>query len=1437
MLRVPVVGPPWSKECLQKALEEKREADERAKSAEAEAAQIEARNSKPGESLRRLRKALGLAQVAFRVSVSHESAPESLFQRGGGVCADYISRAHSAELRSRVLREKRTSTEKVIFPTPSSFKIVACEVNRENLYCQLMYHITAFWKSQNHPDWQPKDLRTFIHRCREIQMHKFNAERLRAKVAFECAKRQMQKQKGEKREDKAARLSRLEDFWEDFQADKVKDEPAAPPPAPRSPWCTVKPSTKFVRASSSRGRDRSRRRPPVATKDSTVWERGPFFAERQGFRNENAPKSARSSRQARDTWPPLAGQLEESDHGALDSSRGGTAQTGRSTVTEGCLGMHPRYRLFTPNDGRLGSAGSCTSRPSRPRTQDSAFPRHSYAEFIHTSTSFGTYAEYLESRVESAQGRLPVFDPGIAARPLVGRGKYIGICQRTGTIPMTIPFVTGHSLKFKAAGKALVDPDLVPVIAMAKELERLEEVDLSGNALLTSKALVPLLQVITTFPQPQLLAKLNLNGCKNAGKSTIKAIADMLSGEQAILRGLRALDLSGINIPIEHAARMTEGIGQHSNLRELSLGGTGLGDGPQAPVLIKEIFNSVSLDSIDLGWNLFDEAAFVTMGEAVVDGAVPMLRSLSVPNCTGTALKGYALPIEHFIEILSRGSNLTRLDLSINHIDYRGALLIEDAFEDNKTLKDLDVSHNSMGVAGLRSIIRLLARDESGLVRLSSEKCSSNDAFADDMDLHKVFSVTNPCGRYSLDLSRPYHRTLLRMLYKSCERFHFEPASAFANVTYSLSTTSAGHQPYRHPQKNAYGLWAVPTRGKLGLTFRINWIEVRSLNERDEWDFGGFLGNHYSKVRRKLQDKEVPLLSHWKVAGAHHQDQLAILDALAKDFLLTFSQTQALCSTAAMVSEVLCRTFHCIVGGQATRYLSTLLAPTVGDFMRNFFRLRNFMGFTVDNPTGHYRLDLAVHTDHAIAEQLLLLDRWEVEVERQLQRPDVSQYGDRSHLRNMRHHEQTLRYVGEWVMPNQDMFEFDYVSGKRPPADAVVLDSTTMTAIFRVLQENELDFKVHVDVLRLVLPYIYLTVVQVRELIGMFRSDKLRHEVLISSFFRVADMYNEKVFRVRLANRNEIRALQTRLGFVTYFPFIQPEQVRFEFDFTHHDQRLATCLLVSALNKSHNLHQVSFVDAEGHPHELPQGVPRSWETYDKIPRGGMFCTTYNCAPEDRNFASRKQLFERYGHWHLPVSEREIMWWSSTVDVPDDVNEFMEFLVGRFKDVRSAFNVIDGFNGNGEITKKELQDALRRLNCRKFAGPDEAKRVNAVFRFLDPSGEGKISVAEWMVLDELWKEMTLSLQEFVQFLSRALGSVHDFLGYSWNLLDEDNNGSVSRDEWKRLVEERLGYFGPSGPIFNFLDKDDEGTVSLAEFKALQKFAAKAAKSEKKYLSNS
>lgn len=77
-----------------------------------------------------------------------------------------------------------------------------------------------------------------------------------------------------------------------------------------------------------------------------------------------------------------------------------------------------------------------------------------------------------------------------------------------------------------------------------------------------------------------------------------------------------------------------------------------------------------------------------------------------------------------------------------------------------------------------------------------------------------------------------------------------------------------------------------------------------------------------------------------------------------------------------------------------------------------------------------------------MAEQVIVLNQWEILIEENLNYVDTSQYGNRCHLRNMSYAGRRLpvQDVKQFILPMADSFSFDYVSCKRPKATDPTLD-------------------------------------------------------------------------------------------------------------------------------------------------------------------------------------------------------------------------------------------------------------------------------------------------------------------------------------------------------------------------------------------------------------
>lgn len=1009
------------------------------------------------------------------------------------------------------------------------------------------------------------------------------------------------------------------------------------------------------------------------------------------------------------------------------------------------------------------------------------------------------------------------------------RQRYLQECDSRKNPPRALPIVMGDSPSIVAVGKDLVDSELQSIAAMVQEMQCLERVDLTNNALLTDRGIVPLLKQLAREPVKATLRSLVLSQCIRAASHSMDATVKLLKCTSS----LRHLDLSRITIPAQFQLTLCQAVGAHPSMEIVNFAETGF----THHELSKKCFASLlagKVKSLDISWNNFSGDVFEALGGFVVKS--PSLRSLRVANCSSASdvcsAADFVPPLSRFLEHLCYDKTLTLLDISMNRCDFRTALILEDSLDTHKKLKEILLNNNPLGTLGMRSILRLLSRDHTGLVSFDTDGCY----FGSATDNFPIFTYTNPGGKYELQLWRPYHRALLRMLYKMMEFFKLSTDEAFDKVAYKSKGRPA---PWTHPTKDHIGVWEVPVEGDLSIVFTVERaILKRFMNSQlalKDNDFAGFLDNYFTEMKFKPgMRKVIPLLGRFAMLNKDEHAQQVYIDSLAKDFVITLPYLEYMCALSPVaIPKIIERLLPCVPGGKHAHYLSGMLFKTVADFTATHEHMVNYVDLNIHNPTGHYKLDLANCSDYAVAEQLLLIDRWEAAVDQKYGRKDTSHHGNGSHLRNEvfqgRDLSTSFNSIAEWKLAEHGEFEFDYISNQRPKRTAQVLSDSLWDTMLVELHSTECDVVDKIAALRSISHCFYVRTSHMRSLVGYFKTERERADILIIMYMRIVDMHNAKMFRVRFENYHEVVALQSRLGYACFFPFMQPENAKFQLNLAVYDQRLCASMFVNLAIKEkfpQNLHDYSYRRADGSEDPMPLGVPKSWGDMATIPKDGVFRATYRCAPEDRKFEHRKEIARSFGYFDVDgLTDKDVEWWTGLTEPPEDVLNLLEYFISRYDNVEQPFKKIDGENGNGNITLRELLDGLDEMDCHKFdvkkgnkTGRTKEQRIESIFRYLDPGGEGSVSREEWAMLSQLWKEFDLSIREFVYFLTLSFG---DDLLDAWDALDDDESGELTEEEWLTAVVS-IGYFGPAKIVFALLDTSDDGSISYDEFEVLEKY---------------
>jgi len=412
----------------------------------------------------------------------------------------------------------------------------------------------------------------------------------------------------------------------------------------------------------------------------------------------------------------------------------------------------------------------------------------------------------------------------------------------------------------------------------------------------------------------------------------------------------------------------------------------------------------------------------------------------------------------------------------------------------------------------------------------------------------------------------------------------------------------------------------------------------------------------------------------------------------------------------------------------------------------------------------------------------------------------------------------------EWIPPKRDTLVLDYSSTQLPPKGAKIIESSFFEKLLQTMRDDSSESIVKVGVLRSLSHLVYIDSMQMRMLMGYFGKSKDRTEVFVTFFNRLVEVHNSKLYRVQFYSYDQIQAIQKRVGFARSFPYIQPENAKIELDLKYHDQRIVLSVLafIQARENTGNIRDPEYVRIDGSYFNFEMGIPRSWENLDRVPVGGKFSCVYACSSDYRNLEARKKMCYMYTYVDCNVKEDDIQWCTGLNEAPPVIIEFLLFLISTCNaDLDKAFTKIDGGGGSGtdiSLTLRELREGLLELGWEEQKGELQQETIETIFRYLDPGGEGSVSVDEWDVLHQLWAEAELSIKEFVQFLVRTFG---DNLETAWSELDCYDENEIGPERFEECVLE-LGYFGPVSVVFDLLDETDDGSISIDEFLKLQKY---------------
>lgn len=573
-------------------------------------------------------------------------------------------------------------------------------------------------------------------------------------------------------------------------------------------------------------------------------------------------------------------------------------------------------------------------------------------------------------------------------------------------------------------------------------------------------------------------------------------------------------------------------------------------------------------------------------------------------------------------------------------------------------LTELNVSQNPFGLAGMSSILHLLLRSQGGggpNGGASLRFCICDGCFqaAEEKEVShssmNAYSVGRLGGRYELNLAYPHDRAVLRMLYKATERLGMSPNVAFQEVV--------ARPEYNHSKSVGEGRWQPPTSGSFAATFSFDLASEDSVKKSrfvgvDEWSFRALLRAHAARTKLRPGRRQMLALLSWWRATTTVKDKVALASALAVDVSLPAAFIWELCrgENREVIGDVLWRLLPCLGDDEAERYLALLMLPGIPAALEVVRHGEPFLWWNPENPSGRYRLKLDSPIHYAVADAFMVLESWEVGLSRRRGRVDTAEFEGYSCFRNELYEEQPPPVpLRRWRFQRSGWLQFDYSTSKRPPVNAATLTNDKFSVLLRELAASELSSSDQLAALRRVSHQFFLSSVQLEDM--MHTISDLIPEVVQMLFFRLTDVQN--------VTMHEIDALdqcRQRLGHVNLFPFMQPEDSRFELDFKFNDQRLAANLLLDLASKE-NMQLEDFVfepapagdEDEDEDEEPPAEPPKQWLNIKEMPIAGKFFARYPRSVPKRNLKARMTYLQSHGLWALDPEQELVVRWREFLD--------------------------------------------------------------------------------------------------------------------------------------------------------------------------------------------
>jgi len=732
-------------------------------------------------------------------------------------------------------------------------------------------------------------------------------------------------------------------------------------------------------------------------------------------------------------------------------------------------------------------------------------------------------------------------------------------------------------------------------------VETLGHVDMShyriGDNLLES--LAPELQKLSN---PVLSLKLKDNGLTEKGGG---ALMDLLK-KSAMMKDLTCLDISdnrvgnyaietlatvvkqnGTLVDLNVAANqlgnhaigyLTHGLTTNDSLTELNLASNCITEtGTEG--IEQMLQNNASITSLNLSYNMIRRKAAAGIMQALTNNK--SLKILDVSwNAFGLAANGIKRPqegldnhvndaIAMFAQVLETNETLTTVNLAHNGVEEQGTLSLANVLPHNTTLTQLILDSNSLGFQGGRAILAIITNPESPKREISLKNCSFCDftcscgalANEDASERKKCscgfakslnFNPDHPSGKYSLDLSNPSDRSVIKTM------IHLAASMEGTN----MHTVKLNGQVWHDFDEDDPKL-KLPTEGILTCEF----VQTKSV-----------------PMQKSLIHEQnfADITSMLKNLGA--VPRLRVLRALSKEY--TFETTMVPTILTAFeygqnTIEAIAIIFGRIVDHENMHKTCEELVHENG-----LKKLREIIGplytFHRDNPCGHYRLDLANEHAHTVLTLLATVSFHHVQAQQEAKAFDLSQHGDYECFRNetldnapieIRSEDVTAKSVqfqttSSLLVRKKGILEFDFVPSSRPPAEAQEIPEKSIDRLVKKVRRMKKEPEELARFLRWEAHSNYFLVKQIVDLLDVAADDAMRQEMVTIFWNRVLDEENITTKLLPSLNEKVQAELRDRIGPLKLFNPLKPS-LHYTLNLQMRDERLVARFLLELAAKEY----------------------------------------------------------------------------------------------------------------------------------------------------------------------------------------------------------------------------------------------------------------------------